>query len=144
MKRIFLFGILLALCFAGCSLKTYTTDEILPAAVDESTLLPRIDAVTVTRAEDGASVTVTGTEVETLMLVFDSLTCTRKNAEARTEVYTLSFAMADPADVRPDLHIREIASTGELTLTVGEYEYYLVNTRLDTAYLDSLFAVSEE
>ena len=52
MKRIFLFGILLALCFAGCSLKTYTTDEILPAAVDESTLLPRIDAVTVTRAEE--------------------------------------------------------------------------------------------
>ncbi len=140
MKRIFLLGIVLALCFAGCSLKTYTTDEILPAAVDESTLLPLIDAVTVTRAEDGASVTVTGTDVETLMLAFDSLTCTRKAPKVRTDVYTLSFSMAEADEAPSDLFIRRIDETGELTLTVGEYEYYLVNTRLDTAYLDSLFS----
>lgn len=142
MKRILLLcTALLLLCLAGCSLKTYTMDEILPPAVDDGTLLPRIGSVTVTRAADGASVTVTGTEVETLMLTFDGLICTRKAAEARTEVYTLSFAMTDPADTRPDLCIRRIESTGELTLTVGEYEYYLVNTRLDTAYLESLFPV---
>ena len=140
MKRILLLGLVLLFALTGCSLRTYTTDEILPAAVDESTLLPRIGAVTVTRAGDGASVTVTGTEVETLMLAFDNLTCTRKNAAVRTDVYTLSFAMTDPAEVYPDLHIRRIAATGELTLTVGEYEYYLVNTRLDTACLDSLFS----
>ncbi len=140
MKRILLLGTtLLLLCIAGCSLKTYTMDEILPAAVDESTLLPLIDAVTITRADDGASVTVTGTEVETLMLVFDNLTCTRKTPKVRTDVYTLSFTMTDSADVRPDLRIRRIAATGELTLTLEEYEYYLVNTRLDTAYLESLF-----
>ena len=141
MKRILLFfAALLLLCLAGCSLKAYMMDEILPLAVDDSTLLPLIGSVTVIRADDGASVTVTGTEVETLMLTFDSLTCTRKTPKVRTDVYTLSFAMTDPADVRPDLFIRRIDETGELTLTVGEYEYYLVNTRLDTAYLESLFS----
>lgn len=141
MKRILLLCTVLLLCFAGCSLKTYTMDGILPAAVDESTLLPLIDSVTVTRAADGASVTVTGTEVETLMLMFDGLTCTRKTTAVRTDVYILSFSMTDPAETCPALFIRRIDETGELTLTVGEYEYYLVNTRLDTAYLESLFVL---
>lgn len=143
MKRIFFLTLafcMIACGLIGCSLRTYTMDTVLPAAVDDSTLLPLIDAVTVTRAADGASVAVTGTDVETLMLVFDNLTCTRKTAEARTDVYTLSFVMTDPADVHPDLYVRQISSTGELTLTCGEYEYFLVNTRLDTAYLDALFS----
>lgn len=143
MKRLVFFCLAMLLFvtgLAGCSLRAYTMDAILPAAVDDGTLLPLIDTVTVTRAADGAAVTVTGTEVETLMLVFENLTCIRKTPEVRTDVYTLSFTMTDPADVRPDLCIRRISATGELTLTVGEYEYYLMNGRLDTAYLDALFS----
>ena len=141
MKRFLLFcAVSVLLCLAGCSLRTYTMDEILPDAADAVTLLPQIDAVTVTRVSDGAAVTVSGTDVETLMLVFENMTCTRKKAAERADVYTLSFAMTDPADARPVLYIEKIASTGELVFKYGEYDYFLVNTVLDTAYIESLFA----
>ena len=141
MKRFLIFcAVTVLVCLAGCSLKTYTLDEILPVPADDVTLLPLIDAVTVTRVSDGASVTVSGTDVETLMLAFDNMTCTRKKAAERADVYTLSFAMTDPADVRPVLYIEEISSTGELVFKYGEYDYFLVNTVFDTAYLESLFS----
>ena len=141
MKRILLLcAVLLVVCLAGCSLRTYTLDEILPAVSDEVTLLPLIDSVTVTRVSDGALAEISGTDVETLMLVFDNMTCTRKKAAERTDVYTLSFTMTDPADTRPVLYIEKIASTGELVFKYGEYDYFLVNTVLDTAYLESLFS----
>lgn len=141
MKRISLFFVILLVTasLVGCgSLRAYTLDEILPAPVDESTLLPLIESVTLTRASDGEEITVTGTDVEMLMLLFDGIPCTRtKSAEGLAD-YTLTFTMTDRADVRPPLYI--VVGTGEYApyFLFGEYEYDPVNLWFDTAYIDSL------
>lgn len=141
MKRFSLFFafLLAAVLLVGCgSLRTYTLEEILPAPVEDATLLPLIESVTLTRASDGAEITVTGTDVEMLMLVFDGIPCTRtKSAEGLAD-YTLTFTMTDKADVRPPLYI--VIGTGEYApyFLFGEYEYDPVNLWFDTAYIDSL------
>ena len=131
--------LLLCTALSGCgALRTYTLDEILPAPVDEATLLPLIESVTVTRA-DGAAVTVSGPEVETLMLCFEGLTCTRRQTEGLAPAYTLVFSMTDSSDVRPALYITPDTAEASPRLQYGEYVYDPVNTRFDLAYMDSLF-----
>ncbi len=131
---------LLCTVLAGCgSLRTYKLDEILPNPVDDATLLPLIASIEVIRAADGASVTVSGPEVETLMLSFGSLTCTKKQTDGVAAAYTVTFFMTDTADVPPALHITMDTAETDPYLQYGEYVYYPVNTRLDVAYLESLF-----
>ncbi len=131
--------VLLSALFGCGGLRTYTLDEILPAPTDDATLLPLIESVTVTRA-DGASVTVSGPEVETLMMAFGTLTCTRKQTEGVVPAYTLTFAMADPADVRLPLYVTSDTEYTDPCLQYGEYVYSPVNTRFDLQYLDGLFS----
>lgn len=139
-NRIVFFACLLSLCMlAGCgNLRTYNMSEILPAALDDATLLPIIESVTVTRVSDGVSVTVTGTEVELLMLAFENLTCTRTGADGTEFAYALTFQMADSSDIRNPLYVT--AETEEKTpmLQYGEYTYDPI-TPLDLFYIDSLF-----
>ncbi len=125
---------------AGCSsLRTYTLDEVLPAPVDDATLLSLIESVTLTRASDGAEVIVSGTDVELLMLIFDGIPCMRKKTAEGLADYTLTFRMTDEADVRPPLYI--VVGTGEYApyFLYGEYEYEPVYMWFDTTYIDSLF-----
>lgn len=142
MKRLaWLFAVLMiAVSLAGCaSLRAYTLDEVLPAPVDEATLLSLIDSVTLVRASDGASVTVEGTDVELLMLTFDGIPCMRRKSTGGLADYTITFTMTDRTDVRPPLYI--VVGTGEYVpcFLYGEYEYEPVNMRFDTTYIDSLF-----
>ncbi len=133
------FILLFAIALSGCSLSTYQMDELLPKAIDDATLLPIIESVTVVRSEDGAQVTVEGPEVETFMLAFDGLVCTRKEAVQRPDVFEIIFLVTEGVETPQSLCIEKIESTGELILKYGAYDYYLVNTKLDIYYLESLF-----
>ncbi len=141
MRRICLFlslTVLVGTLFGCGSLRAYTLDEILPAPTDDATLLPLIESVTVTRA-DGESVTVSGPDVETLMMAFGTLVCTRKQTDGVAAAYTLTFVMADPSDVRPDLLVTPDTEYADPCIQYGEYLYTPVDARFDLQYLDSLF-----
>ncbi len=143
MKRIavFLAAVLLAALFSGCaSLKSYTLGDVLPSALDDATLLSPIDSVHILRVSDGAEITVTGTDVELLMLTFDGIPCMRRKAADTATDYTLTFTMTDKTDVRPPLHI--VIGTGEHFpyFLYGGYEYEPVNMRFDLTYIVGLFA----
>ncbi len=142
MKRIrtIAFLLLLAALLSACSLTTYRMDEILPAPIDAATLLPIIESVSVVRPADGVVALVTGTAVETFMLSFDGLVCTRKAAAERPVVYTVTFQLTDGEDTPPVLYIKEVESTGELFFGYGEYDYYLVNTKWDVFAIESLLS----
>lgn len=139
-KRMACSALLLSLCMlAGCgNLRTYNMSEILPAALDDATLLPIIESVTVTRVSDGVSVTVTGTEVELLMLAFENLTCTRTESVETAMDYVLDFRMADPSDIQNPLYITAETEERLPMLQHGEYTYDPI-TPLDLFYIDSLF-----
>ncbi len=130
----------LAASLFGCgSLRTYTLDEVLPAPVDEATLLSLIDSVTVVRTSDEREITVTGTDVELLMLSFDGIPCTRRESSEQAGDYVLTFTMTDKTDVRPPLYI--VLGNGEYApyFLYGGYEYESVNLWFDTAYMETLF-----
>ena len=132
--------LVLAILLTGCvSLRAYTLDEVLPAPVDEVTMLALIDSVRVSRASDGAEITLTGTDVELLMLSFDGIPCMRRKSTVGVADYTVTFTMTDRTDIRPPLYI--VVGSGEYTpyFLYGEYEYEPVNMRFDIAYIDSLF-----
>jgi len=126
----------------GCSLslRTHTLDEALPRVLDDRTLLPLIESVTVTRASDGASVTLTGTEVEPLMLCFENILCTRKKETVTGSVYTVSFVMTDPAASFPPLRIAAVQGSTATVFGIGEYRYEPINMTADITYLESLFS----
>ncbi|MBQ8747251.1 MAG: hypothetical protein IJZ08_05220 [Clostridia bacterium] len=142
MKRFTCLLVILAMTvlLASCvSLRAYTLGEVLPAPVDEVTMLALIDSVTVSRASDGAEITLTGTDVELFMLSFDGIPCMRRKAADTPADYTVTFAMTDKTDTRPPLYI--VVGTGEYApyFLCGEYEYEPVNMRFDITYIDSLF-----
>ena len=126
---------------AGCA-RTYSLDEVLPPETDEKTLLPTYSSVTVTRVADGASVTLNGTESEQLMLCFDKIVCTRERAKGVPGIYTVSFAMIDPAEETPVLIIDRVHAHTATAFEVGAYRYVTVNMTADIAYLESLFTES--
>ena len=146
MKRIVRFGclaLLFVLLLAGCGgARTYLLNEVLPPETDEKTLLPTYSAVTVTRTRDGASVTLVGTESESLMLCFENIVCTRERAMGVTGAYTVAFQMTDPETVSPVLVIDRVHAHAATAFEVGEYRYVTVNMTADLAYLESLFAGS--
>lgn len=131
--------ITLALFLGGCMTpwSTVEMDEILPPILDEVTLLVQVESVTVTRASDGASVTVDGTEVELLYACFSGTECTRRSGSV-TPLYTLDFTMADPANVCGRVTVG--AYRGTVCCTVGEYRYRPVTVEFDLSYIEALFA----
>ena len=144
MKRIrtIAFLLLLAALLSACSLTTYRMDEILPAPIDAATLLPIIESVSVVRPADGATALVAGTAVETFMLSFDGLVCTRKAAAEYPLLYTVHFQLADGE--QPVLQIKTVESTGEIFFGFGEYDYYLVNTKWDVYAIESLLSGAQD
>ena len=143
MKKITLITMLLAvvLLCAGCTApwSTFMMDSVLPRVVDEFTWLPLVDSVTVTRVADGASVTVSGTDVETLYACFENIACTSRKGSV-APVYSLSYTMTDGSSVKEEILLGEYRGT--MCLTVGEYRYRPVSVELDMAYMENLFAES--
>ncbi|MBQ5887238.1 MAG: hypothetical protein IIW82_06280, partial [Clostridia bacterium] len=80
----------------GCtSLRTYMLDDNLPHVLDEYTLLPLIESVKITRQSNGATVVLTGTDVDKLMLCFENIVCTRKKSPPPAASYVVEFIMVD-------------------------------------------------
>ncbi len=123
----------------GCSApwSTFMMDDVLPPVVDEITWLPLVESVTVTRLSDGASVTVSGTDVETLYACFENIGCTRRSGGV-TPVYSLSYVMTDNAAALADVQLGEYRGT--MCVAVGEYRYRPVSIELDMTYIENLFA----
>lgn len=110
------------------SLRTHMLNENLPAALDPRTLLPVVESVTVTRASDGASVTVSGTDVEQLLMCFENIPCTRKKYDPENvqiaAFYTIEFHMSDPDNSRPPMEIvAEENGVRASCFYIGEYRY---------------------
>ncbi|MBE6559951.1 MAG: hypothetical protein E7662_02395 [Ruminococcaceae bacterium] len=116
---------------------TFMMDEMLPPPIDEYTSLPRVEAVTLTRLSDGASVTVSGTDVELLYAAFENIACTRRKGGV-TPVYSLSYSMTDGLPVLEEILLGEYRGT--TCLSVGEYRYRPVSIELDMTYIENLFA----
>lgn len=144
MKKI---GVILAvfLCalLCGCtSLWTYELDDVLPPVLDEYTLLPQIESLTVTRESDGAQITLSGTDVEALMMCFENIVCVRKKSPPPAAAYVVEFVMTDPTDVRAPLIIGEVKSSRASSFGVGEYLYESINMQMDVRYLEQLFSAA--
>ena len=140
-RRVFAALVLvLALMLSACgSMKTYRLNELLPEVLDDATLLPVLDSVTVTRVADGAAVTLSETDVENLMLCFDNIVCTREKLTGAAGVYVLSFALTDPAASAPPLVIDNVDGSVAKAFEIGGYRYVTVNMTADLTYLMSLF-----
>ena len=124
----------------GCtSLRTYMLDDNLPHVLDEYTLLPLIESVKITRQSDGATVVLTGTDVDKLMLCFENIVCTRKKSPPPAASYVVEFIMADKTDVRPPLMIGGVKNSRAAVFGIGEYYYESVNMKMDVTYLEQLF-----
>ena len=124
----------------GCtSLRTYMLDDNLPHVLDEYTLLPLIESVKITRQSDGATVVLTGTDVDKLMLCFENIVCTRKKSPPPAASYVGEFIMADKTDARPPLMIGGVKNSRAAVFGIGEYYYESVNMKMDVTYLEQLF-----
>ena len=124
----------------GCtSLRTYNLDDALPRVLDEYTLLPLVESVTIRRQSDGATVVLTGTDVDKLMMCFENIVCTRKKSAPPAASYVVEFTMADKTDVRPSLIIGGVKNSRAAVFGVGEYYYESVNMKMDVTYLEQLF-----
>lgn len=135
--------IILCALLCGCtSLWTYELDDALPPVLDEYTLLPQIESLTVTRESDGAQITLSGTDVEALMMCFENIVCVRKKSPPPAAAYVVEFLMVDRNDVRDPLIIGEVKSSRALSFGVGEYLYESINMQMDVRYLEQLFAAA--
>ena len=125
----------------GCSApwSTFMMDSVLPPVVDTFTWLPRVESVTLTRLSDGASVTVSGTDVEILYAAFENISCTRRKGGV-TPAYSLTYSMTDGLTVLEEVLLGEYRGT--MCLAVGEYRYRPVSIELDMTYIENLFAES--
>jgi hypothetical protein len=124
----------------GCtSLRTYMLDDNLPHVLDEYTLLPLIESVKITRQSDGATVVLTGTDVDKLMLCFENIVCTRKKSPPPAASYVVEFIMADKTDARPPLMIGGVKNSRAAVFGIGEYYYESVNMKMYVTYLEQLF-----
>ena len=142
------FGVVLAvvLCalLCGCtSLWTYELDDALPPVLDEYTLLPQIESLTVTRESDGAQITLSGTDVESLMMCFENIVCVRRKSPPPAAAYVVEFHMTDHSDVRDPLIIGEVKSSKAIAFGVGEYLYESINMQMDVRYLEQLFFTAD-
>ena len=125
----------------GCSApwSTFMMDSVLPPVVDEFTWLPLVESVTLTRIADGASVTVSGTKVETLYTCFENIGCTRRSGTVAA-VYSLEYTLTDGSAWSEEILLGEYRGT--MCLTVGEYRYRPVSIDLDMTYIENLFVES--
>ena len=132
--------VLCLLILAGCgALRTYKLNEAFPEPTDPKTLLPLYDAVTVTRTEDGASVTLTAVEAEPLLLTFENIVCTREKAQGMNGAYTVTFVMTDPAAQKPTLVIGEVTGGAASVFEIGGWRYAAFDEAVDLAALIHLF-----
>lgn len=129
----------LPLLFGCTSLRTYMLDDALPDVLDEYTLLPRIASVTITRQSDGATVVLTGTDVDKLMMCFENIVCTRKKSAPPAASYVVEFTMEDKTDVRPPLIIGGVKNSRATVFGIGEYYYESINMKMDVTYMEQLF-----
>lgn len=129
----------LPLLFGCTSLRTYNLDDALPDALDAYTLLPLIESVKITRQSDGAVVTLTGTDVDKVMLCFENIVCTRKKSAPPAAAFVVEFTMVDKTDVRPPLYIGGVKNSRARVFGIGEYFYESVNMQMDVAYIEKLF-----
>lgn len=128
------------LLFTGC--RAYTLTDQLPTLIDPQTQLPAVTTIVVTRASDGAVVTLTEVaELNTMMLQIDGIrgTTTKEELSQFTEKYPLLYTI-------------EFADVDEIfTLYVcGEEEFYCngqgwlaIRGGMDLFYLEGLFPVEE-
>lgn len=131
---------LCVLLMYGCtSLRVYELDDALPEVLDEFSLLAQIESLKITRVSDGMQITVSGTDVDTVMMCFENIACTRKKAEAPAASYVVEFVMVDRTDVRDPLIIGEVKSSSAIRFGVGEYLYESINMKMDVRYLEQLF-----
>ena len=141
MKKLSVAAVLLAavLLCTGCSApwSTFMMDSVLPPVVDTFTWLPVVESVTLTRISDGASVTVSGTDVETLYACFENIGCTRRSGTVAA-MYSMQYTMADGSAFAEEILLGEYRGT--ICLTIGEYRYRPVSIELDMTYIENLFA----
>lgn len=137
-KRISVLVCILAF-LTGCAApwSTFMMDTVLPPVIDEYTSLPRVASVTLTRLSDGASVTVSGTDVEILYAAFENISCTRRKGGV-APVYSFAYSMTDGLPVLEEILLGEYRGT--MCLAVGEYRYRPVSFELDMTYIENLFA----
>ena len=128
------------LLLGGCtSLRTHKLDDALPDVLDEYSLLPQIESVRITRCADGKQIVLSGTEVDTVMLCFENIVCTRKKSPPPAASYVVEFIMADKTDARPPLMIGGVKNSRAAVFGIGEYYYESVNMKMDVTYLEQLF-----
>lgn len=143
MKRMIAIVLTVACVFPllfGCtSLRTYMLDDALPDVLDEYTLLPLIESVKITRQSDGATVVLTGTDVDKLMMCFENIVCTRKKSAPPAASYVVKFTMEDKTDVRPPLIIGGVKNSRATVFGIGEYYYESINMKMDVTYMEQLF-----
>ncbi len=137
---IFILLALTLLLFTGC--RAYSLTDELPTLIDPQTQLPKVTAISVTRASDEAVVTLTDTaDLNTMMLQLDGIRGSRTKEELSTFtktypiLYTITFSVGDT--VEPSLYI-----CGEEEFYRSGYSWLAVRGGVDLFYLESLFPQS--
>lgn len=127
------------LLFTGC--RAYTLTDELPTLIDPQTQLPKVTAIEITRASDGANVMLTETaELNTMMLQLDGIRGTKNKSELTTFtenypiLYTITFHEDDTAE--PSLYI-----CGDEEFYHNGYGWLAIRGGMDLLYLDGLFTM---
>lgn len=135
---IFMLLALTLLLFTGC--RAYSLTDELPPLIDPQTQLPKVTAISVTRASDGAVVTLTETaDLNTMMLQLDGIRGSKTKEEltrfTKTYpiLYTITFFVGDSAE--PVLYV-----CGTEEFYRSDYSWLAVRGGVDLLYLESLFA----
>ncbi len=124
-----MFLLLLSSCDAP---GTYKIGDLLPPLIDAKTAYPYITSVDVVRESDGASVTLTGGDIDTVRMQLEGIKGSRKKDDGSfPPAYTVTFHTTD-ADYTFGL-------ADKYNMTHDGYIYLIIYSSVDLVYFEALF-----
>ncbi len=143
MKRIlvlFFAAVLVLFGLFACDKTTaYLLDDFIPPLMDKETQYPYVTEITVTDIATGEIKTFTdGTDHNRIRMIFEELECVRTKAEAEVVAgYAVTFVTTEESVT---ITIPMAESYLARYVYIGEYEFEILRSGVDTAYFTSLFA----
>ena len=126
-------------CGIGDVWRTCLLQEALPAILDEHTMLPLVDCVTVTRTAHGDTVVLEGADAETFMLGFENILCKREKGGEVEGDYVIDFLLTDGTSVAPPLLVGKTENSKTDSFFIDGYIYTAVHESVDIAFIEGLY-----
>ncbi len=133
LTSILLTAVMLLMLLTSCDAPgTYKISDLLPPLIDSKTTYPYITSVDVVRESDGASVTLTGGDIDTVRMQLEGIKGSRKKDDGSfPPTYTVTFHTTD-SDYTFGL-------SDKYNMTHDGYIYLIIYSSVDMVYFENLF-----